>query len=127
MPAFANLSLKNQAATEVVYTPADIDPSTGVARYIGAGASYDARPQVTISTSYPKGNSTKVKVKGKIVFPVMDTVDTTRKVDENIAQFEFSLSKTSALLTRQDLRAALADFLVDATVVSAIEGFESVY
>jgi hypothetical protein len=127
MPAFANLSLKNQAATEVVYTPADIDPATGVARYLGAGANYDARPQVTVSTSYPKGNSTKVKVKGKIVFPVMDILDTTKKVDENIATFEFSLSKTSALLTRQDLRAALADFLIDPVVITGIEGFESVY
>lgn len=127
MPAFANLSLKNQAATEVVYTPADIDPSTGVARYLGAGASFDARPQVTVSTSYPKGNSTKVKIKGKVVFPVMDAIDTTKKVDENIAQFEFSLSKGSALITRQDLRAALADFLVDPVCVTAVENFESVY
>jgi hypothetical protein len=127
MPAFANISLKNQAAVEVVYTPADIDPTSSVARYLGAGASFDARPQVTISTSYPKGNSTKVKVKGKIVFPVMDTLDTTKKVDENIGQFEFSMSKSSALLTRQDLRAALADFLVDTTVVTAVENFESVY
>lgn len=127
MPAFANISLKNQAAVEVVYTPADIDPTSSVARYLGAGASFDARPQVTISTSYPKGNSTKVKVKGKIVFPVMDTLDTTKKVDENIGQFEFSMSKSSALLTRQDLRASLADFLTDPTVVTAVENFESVF
>jgi hypothetical protein len=127
MPAFAVLSLKNQAGTEVNYSPADIDPSTSVARYLGAGASFDARNQVTISTSYPKGTSTKVKIKGKIVVPIMDALDSTKKVDENIAQFEFSLSKSSPLLVRQDIRAALADFLTDNVTVTAIENFESVY
>lgn len=127
MSAFASLSLKNQAAVEVVYSPADIDPVSGVARWLGAGAVYDARTQVTLSLSYPKGNGSKVRVRGKISVPVMDTVDTTKKVDENIATFEFSLSKKSPLLVRQDLRAALADFCIDTVVVKAIEDFENIY
>jgi hypothetical protein len=57
----------------------------------------------------------------------MDTVDTTKKIDENIAEFEFSLSKKSTLLQRQDLRAALADFAIDTVIVKAIEDFESIY
>lgn len=127
MSAFATLQLKNQAATEVSYSPADIDPSTGIARWLGAGAVFDAKPVVTLSVSYPKGTSGKVRVRGKISVPIMDTVDTTKKVDENIATFEFSLSKKSVLLSRQDLRAALADFCIDSTVVKAVEDFESVY
>ena len=127
MSAFATLQLKNQAATEVSYSPADIDPATNVAKWLGAGASYDARPQVTLSVSYPKGNATKVKVRGKISVPIMDPVITTQKVDELIGTFEISLPKVAALIDRQNLRASLADFLVDATVVAAVEGFESVY
>lgn len=127
MPAFATLQLKNQAATEVSYSPADIDPASNVAKWLGAGASYDARPQVTLSVSYPKGNATKVKVRGKISVPIMDPVVTTQKVDELIGTFEISLPKISALIDRQNLRAALADFLVDATVIAGVENFESVY
>jgi hypothetical protein len=127
MSAFATLSLKNQAGTEVNYSPADIDQKTGVARYLGAGAVYDERPQVTVSVSYPSGKGTKIRVRGKISFPVMDPVDTTKKVDEQLALFEFSLAKNSALASRQNLRAAIADFLTDTVVVKAIEDFESVY
>ncbi len=127
MPAFAALQLKNQAATEITYTPADIDPSNGVARWLGAGSVYDARAQVTASITYPKSSGTKVRVKGKISVPLMDTVDTTKKVDEAIASFEIAVPKGMALLSRQDLRAALADFLVDTVVVKAVEDFESVY
>lgn len=127
MAAFATLSLKNQAAVEINYSPADIDQKSNVARWLGAGAVYDARPVVSLSVAYPSGNGTKVKVRGKIVVPIMDTVDTTKKVDEQIAYFEISLSKKSTLLQRQDLRAALADFCIDTTVVKAIEDFESVY
>lgn len=127
MSAFTILQLKNHAASEVSYSPADIDPKTGIARWLGAGSVYDARPQVTLSVAYPQGNGTKVRVRGKIVVPIMDSVDTTKKVDEQIATFEFSLSKRSTLLERQNLRAALADFCIDTVIVKAIEDFESAY
>lgn len=127
MSAFTTLQLKNQAATEVSYSPADIDPSTGVAKWLGAGASYDARPQVTLSVSYPKGNSSKVKVRGKISVPIMDPMTATNKSDELIGTFELALPKVSTLLERQNLRASLTDFLADSVVVAAVENFESVY
>jgi len=127
MPAFAVLQLKNQAAAEQSYSPADIDSSTGVAKWLGAGAVYDARSQVTISLTYPKSTGTKIRVRGKISVPLMDAVDTTLKVDEALASFEIALPKKSTLLQRQDLRAALADFLIDNVVVKAVEDFESVY
>lgn len=127
MPAFANIQLKNQAASEVTYTPADIDSASGVARWLGAGSVFDARTQITSSVSYPKSSGTKVRIKGKISVPLMDTVDTTKKVDEAIASFEIALPKSMALLSRQDLRAALADFITDNVIVKAVEDFESVY
>lgn len=127
MPAFAVLQLKNQAATEVSFQPADIDPANGVARWLGAGAVYDARTQVTSSVAYPKSSGTKVRIKGKISVPQMDAIDTTKKVDEALGSFEFAIPKSMALAARQDLRAMLADLLVDNIVVKAIEEFESTY
>lgn len=127
MPAFAVLQLKNQAASEVSYQPADIDPATGVARWLGAGAVYDARTQVTSSVVYPKTSGTKVRVKGKISVPLMDPLDATKKIDEAIATIEFAIPKGMALAARQDLRASIADLLIDNTIVKAIEEFESTY
>jgi hypothetical protein len=127
MPALAALSLKNQAGTEVVYSPGGINAATNVVTYIGAGASYDARTQVSFSVVLPRGNATRVRIRGKISVPIMDPVDTTKRVDECIGDFEFSLPKRAALLDRQNLRASLADFLTDATVVAAVENYESVY
>jgi len=57
----------------------------------------------------------------------MDTVDTLRKVDELICNVEFVLPARSLKADRQDLRAHIADFLVDTVIVKAIEDFEGVY
>lgn len=127
MPAFATINLKNQAATETAFTPADINPSTKVARFLGAGASYDAKPIVTVSTTLPSGSSTKVRIRGKISLPIMDPVDSTRKIDEVIGTFEFSFPRSSALADRQNCRAFLADLAVDPVIVAAVENYESVY
>lgn len=127
MPAFANLSLKNQAAVEQVFAPANIDPSTKISTWLATGASFDAKPRATLSLSLPKSGSTRVKIVGKVSIPVMDPVVTTQKIDELIGTFEISLPKNATLLNRQDLRAMVADFLVDATVIAAVENFEAVY
>ncbi len=127
MSAFANLSLKNQAAVETVFAPANIDPSTKVAAWLGAGVSLDSRNRASLSVILPSGSGTRVKIRGKVSIPVMDPVLTTQKVDESIATFEFSLPKNAVLGQRQDLRAFIADFLVDPTVIAAIENYESIY
>lgn len=127
MPALAAISLKNQAGTEVSYSPAGINPATNVATWLGAGVSYDARPQVSLSVNLPRGNATRVRVRGKISFPIMDSVDTTKRVDECIGEFEFSLPKKAILADRQNLRAALSDFVADAVVIAAVENYEGVY
>lgn len=127
MSAFATLNLKNQAGTEVAFAPAQIDPSTKIARWLASGSSYDAKPSAQIVVDLPKNGSTRIKVKGKVSIPVMDPIDASKRIDENLCAFEFSLSKTSVLLDRQNLRAHIADFLTDAVVVAAIEQFEAVY
>jgi hypothetical protein len=125
MPAFSTLQLKNQAGTETSFSPTTIDPSTKVATWLGAGATLDARSQATHSVLLPTGKGTRVRIKQKVTVPVLD-VDGV-KVDELICNVEFSLPKNSALADRQNIRAYMADFLADPTVVAAIENFESVY
>ncbi|DAD49955.1 coat protein [ssRNA phage Esthiorhiza.1_13] len=127
MAAITTLSLKNFATTEVDFIPSRIDAQTGIASYNTSASSYDERSNATISITLPKTNSTRVKVKGKVSIPVMDPVITTRRIDEVIATFEFSMPKNSTLGTRRDLRAYVADFLTDTVITKAVENFESPY
>lgn len=127
MPAFATLQLKDQSATERSFAPASINSATGVIGWLRDGDSYDSRQSATLSVTLPKTNTSRVKIRGKVSIPVMDPVITDKKIDELIGSFEFSLPKNAVLVDRQDLRAYLADFLTDATIVSAVEDFESVY
>lgn len=127
MSAFATLNLKNQAATEVPFAPASIDPSNKVITWLGAGASYDAKPKATLLLNLPKAGASRVRIQGKVSIPVMDAIETTKRIDENLATFDFSLSKNSTLLDRQNLRAHIADFLTDAVIVAMVEQFENVY
>lgn len=127
MAAITTLSLKNFATTEVDFVPSKIDSQTGVVSYATSSSSFDGRNLATISITLPKTNSTRVKVKGKVAIPIMDTVYAERKIDEVIASFEFSMPKNSTLATRRDLKAFLADYLTDSVVTKAIENFESPY
>lgn len=127
MPALDTISLKNQATTEVVFAPANINPQTNVVSWLGAGTTFDARTGVTLSVTLPKNGSTRIRIRGKVSIPIMDPVITGKKLDECLANFEFSLPKISVLADRQNLRAYIADFLTDAVVVAAVENFEAVY
>ncbi len=128
MSAITTLSLKNHATTEVDFVPSKIDPQTGVVSYFTTASTYDGRSQATISVSLPRSgtSSSRVKVKGKVAVPIMDLV-TGLKIDECIANFEFSMPKNSLLADRRDLRAYITDYLSDNVVIKAIENFESPY
>jgi len=127
MSQFTTLSLKNQAATEVDFANSRIDYTSGVATWIAAGTSFDSRKKATFSLTIPTARSNRARVKAKVSIPIMDTVDTLRKVDELICNVEFVLPARSLKADRQDLRAHIADFLVDTVIVKAIEDFEGVY
>lgn len=103
MPAIAPIVLANFTADELSFEPLRQDSGNGVITYVGPGASYDARPVLTLLTTYPKTGSTRLRQRWKISIPVMDTIDTTKKVDELIFTCEVSLPKNSVLATRNDL------------------------
>lgn len=126
MPAIAALSLVNQAAATVIFTPATID-SAGVAKYFAPATVLDAQPGVSISLRRPKNGSNVVRAQMKITVPKMDTVDTTKKIAENYVNIEFVFSKTSSTTERLDVNAYAKALLAHATVVSMLTNVETIY
>lgn len=126
MTAFAALSLANNAAVAQSFTPQSID-SAGVARWLDTQSIYDAKKTVTMSVSLPKGKSSVARVKQKIVIPVMDAVDTTKKIGESYAYVELVYAKQASQTDRLDLRAYAKNLLADATTTAASTSLEGIY
>lgn len=129
MSAFAPVSLKNQAATEIVFSPTTVDrnSSVNVANYAAPGTVYDARHKLSASIQLPTARSTRAKVKLKVTIPYMDAVNTSVKIDESIINIDFSFPKGAAQIDRQNLRAYAADLLTDAIVTAMVDNFEGIY
>lgn len=126
MAAFATLTLQNNAAANVVYNPQAID-SEGVAQWGTTATVFDAREKATLSVRLPKNGSNVVRVTGKLSIPVMDTVDTTKKVSECLGSFELVLPKQATETQRLNLRKQLDTFIANAIVTSAVQSFEGIY
>lgn len=126
MSAFANLTLVDFAAANRVFTPSSIDQA-GVARYQTSDAVFDAKNAVTVQVTLPKNGGTVCRVKEKIVVPIMDAVDTTKKVSETIVSIEFVFPKNSSLVQRRDAKALAVSLLGNAVTTAAVESFESIY
>lgn len=129
MSQFAAVNLKNQAGTEVTFSPTVVDrnASINVANWAASGTIYDGRHKLSASLQLPTARSSRAKVKLKVVVPFMSTVDPSVKLDESIINIDFSMPKSAALLDRQNLRAYAADLLTDALVIAMVESFEGVY
>lgn len=126
MSAFANLVLQNNAAANVTFTPSAID-SSGVATWYSTHAVLDGRPRATLQVLNPKNGSTVARVKGKVVLPVMDTVDTSKKVGECLGTFEFVLPKQATETNRLDIRKMVDTMIQNAVTTAAVQYIESVY
>lgn len=126
MSAFATLTLQNHAAANVVLTPSNIDPS-GVATWYGSANVLDARLRATMSVRNPKGASNVARVAGKVVVPVMDSVDPSKKVAEVLGTFEFVLPKQATETQRLDIRKLLDTMIQNAITTAAVQNVESIY
>lgn len=126
MSALAALSLQNNAAVAQTFTPAGID-SSGVARWHGSETILDGKKVVTMSVNLPKNGSTVVRVKQRVMIPIMDTVDTTKKIAEAYADVVLVLPKQASETNRLDLRKFAEKLLADAVTTSAVTNFEAVY
>lgn len=126
MSAFAALTLKNYAIADVIFSPLSID-STGVATYGSSNAIYDAKSFVSISSKVPSARSNKARLKLKVTLPLMDTVDTTKKLDEAIAAVDLAFPKNMGQAARRDLTAYIATLVTDAVTTAFVDGFEGIY
>lgn len=126
MSAFAVLSLLNEAAVAQTFNPASID-SSGVAKWLGTESVLDAKKSVTMSVSLPKNGSTVARVKQRIVIPIMDAVDATKKVGECYANIEMVLPKIASSTNRLDLRKYVDQLAINAVTTAAVTNFESIY
>lgn len=126
MTAFAALSLLNDAAVAQTFNPANID-SAGVAKWLGTEAILDAKRSVTMSVSLPKNGSSVARVRQRVLIPIMDTVDATKKVAEAYADVTLVLPKQASSTVRLDLRKFTDQLLVNAVTTAAVTNFESIY
>lgn len=126
MSAFAAITLQNNAAANVVFNPAALG-SDGVAKWFTADSVYDAKQSVTMSLSLPKNGSQVVRVKQKVVVPIMDTVNPSLKVAEAYANVEFVLPKNASETVRLDLRKYVSTLLTNAVTTAAVQSLEAIY
>lgn len=127
MTAFAALSLNNNAAVAQSFSAQSID-SNGVARWLTTSeAIYDARRAVTMSVTLPKAGSNVIRIKQKVVLPIMDTVDTTKKVAEAYVTIDVVIPKQATDTQRLDLRAYSKDLLANAVSTAAFTNLEAIY
>jgi hypothetical protein len=126
MTAFAALTLPNNAAVDQTFTPVGIDPQ-GVAKWLGSETILDGKKSVTMSVALPKNGSTVVRVKQRVTIPVMDAVDTTKKIAEAYADVVMVLPKQATETNRLDLRRYTEKLLENAVSTAAVTNFEAIY
>lgn len=126
MTALAALTLNNNAAVAQTFNPSGID-SQGVAKWLGTETVFDGKKSVTMSVTHPKNGSTVVRVRQRIMIPIMDTVDTTKKVAEAYADLQFVLPKQASLTNRLDLRKFTTELVAHAVSTAAVTDFEAIY
>lgn len=126
MPAFAATTLKDSADADVAFIPTTID-SNGVALSMTDSASFDACHRLSTSTTLPKSGGTVIRTKQKVVIPVMDAVDTSKKLNEIIVNIEYVMPKNSPVKLRKDAAAYVSTLAKHAVTINAVENFESQY
>lgn len=126
MSAFAPLSLKDSAAVAVAFQPVSIDAS-GVATWLTSDSVFDAKKKVTMSMTFPKNGTSTLRIRQRVLVPVMDTVDATKKVGEGYVDISVLIPKNMSEKARKDLQALADSLLTAATTNAAFANLESVY
>lgn len=127
MSAFASITLQNNAAANVTFNPQSID-ANGVASFLSTDTTVlDAKKKVTMSVSLPKNGGSVARVKQRVVVPIMDTVDTTKKMAEAYVNIEFVMPKNASDIIRLDLRKYADTLLTNAITTAAVQNLEAIY
>lgn len=130
MPALAAVTLVNNAAANVVFTPRKID-SDGVAHFFaadaGANGGFDVARRLTHQVVLPKNGSSVIRVKQRVVVPTQDITDPGVKTGESYVNVEFVLDKKALPETCLDLRKFADTLIMHAITLAAVSNKESVY
>jgi hypothetical protein len=126
MTAFASVTLQNNAAANIVFTPSKID-AEGVALWYSTATVLDGRPRCSLKVVSPVGNSSVGRVTGRVAVPIMDTVDTSKKIGECLGTFEFVMPKVATETQRLDIRKMLDTLVLHAATTAAVQYLESQY
>lgn len=126
MSAFANLTLVDSAAANVVFSPQSLD-SAGVAKWLTSDSIYDAKKATTMSVTLPKPGGTVTRIKQKIVIPIMDSVNTSLRIAEASIFIEAVIPKTASQTQRLDLRKHASTLLDNAVSTAAFTSLEAIY
>lgn len=127
MTAFIATNLTNYAGDTVSFSAGTIDYNTSVATWFHQGASYDASEVMSFSLKVPTSKSSRSRIRAKITVPIMDAVNTTKKVDELIIDCNLSFPKTSTLAQRRDALAYFKSYMATTIMTQAVEANSGVY
>lgn len=126
MTAFATLTLLNNAAVAQSFNMQSIDRE-GVANWMtSTEAVFDARRKASLSIKLPKNGSSVIRIKGRVLIPIMDTIDTTKKVGEAYSNVDFVIPKQANQTQRLDLRKYTAELITNAVMTACVDVFEGV-
>lgn len=126
MSAFAPITLTDEATGNVIFSPSSLDKE-GVATWRSADTMLDAQYVVTQSLTVPKTNGQMIRLKQRVMIPLFDAIDTTKKIGEAYANVEIVAPRYSTDSVRKDLRAYAKSLLGNAVTTAALGNLESVY
>lgn len=126
MTAFAALVLADRTPANVTFNPAGQSPD-GVARFMTNDSVFDAKRVVTMQVSLPKNGSPVARVKQRVTVPIMDAVDTTKKLGEAYINIETVFPKNCSEAVRLDLKAFGQNLLANAVSTAAFQNLEAIY
>lgn len=126
MPAFAALSLLNISNNPVVFAPQSKD-ANGVSLWLGPETELDAKSKITQSVNLPKNGSPVTRVKQRIILPVMDSLDPTKKITEAYADVVYVLPKQASENTRLNLRKLVGELSGHTMTIAAVRNYEDNY
>jgi hypothetical protein len=127
MTQFQTLTVKDSLAADVNFNATVINYVNGVATWRTTGTNFDTSAAITFSMSLPTAKSTRTRIKEKVVIPVVNVLDATKKDDEIIVNIEFIIPKSATLLQRQNARAFASNLLAGAVTSNATDNLAGVY
>lgn len=137
MPAIGNIVINDGESTPVAHTFAPLSVTGPLAIYEDrAGGISVGFPRISLSVLPPSKTSRLTKVRAKLVYPVLEVVNSSTysgitpaptKAYDVTADLTFFMPERSTLQQRKNLNALFKNFLANAAWTAVVENLEAVY